>query len=259
MALAPNGALWVSDYYNNRVLGYAPAAPPPPPPPTLYPIVFDETGVPGGITWTLSVDGTAYSSTSPQFSVNVQNGTHNWSVGSAPFGFRLVGPSAGSLVINGSAAQVNLTFVAVFTVTFTESGLPLGTNWSVTFNGTTETSTSSTILFVAENGTYSYRVGTSASGYSASPAGGTYTVSPTNLSMSVQFSQAQPSSTPPSYLLYGILGAIAAIAVALVVLLLGRRRRKSQAASPPTPVPAGTTPSSPPDGSAPPSPPGPPA
>jgi len=45
-----------------------------------------------------------------------------------------------------------------YSVTFTESGLPSGTSWSVTLNGNTESSTTNTISFSEPNGTYSYVV-----------------------------------------------------------------------------------------------------
>ncbi|MEM4105369.1 MAG: S53 family peptidase, partial [Thermoplasmata archaeon] len=46
-----------------------------------------------------------------------------------------------------------------YTVTFTESGLPSGTSWSVTFNSNTKSSTTNTISFTGiANGTYSYSV-----------------------------------------------------------------------------------------------------
>ncbi|MEM3325620.1 MAG: S53 family peptidase, partial [Thermoplasmata archaeon] len=63
-----------------------------------------------------------------------------------------------------------------YTVTFTESGLPSGTSWSVTFNSNTKSSTTNTISFTGiANGTYSYSVG-AVSGYTASPSSGTITV-----------------------------------------------------------------------------------
>ena len=61
-------------------------------------------------------------------------------------------------------------------VVFSETGLPARTSWSVTLNGTTQTSTSSSINFTEPNGTYSYVVG-SVPGYTASPTAGSVTVS----------------------------------------------------------------------------------
>ena len=46
------------------------------------------------------------------------------------------------------------TLPTAFPVTFTETGLPSGTNWSVSLNETTQSTVSSTIAFEEPNGTY---------------------------------------------------------------------------------------------------------
>lgn len=58
------------------------------------------------------------------------------------------------------------------TVTFMEYGLPKGTDWNVTFNATTQSSTNNTIAFSILNGYYSYSIGT-ISGYTTFPTTGT--------------------------------------------------------------------------------------
>ena len=64
------------------------------------------------------------------------------------------------------------------TITFTESGLPSGTSWTVTFNGTQHTSTTNTLTFTIADGSYSWNTSTTISGetgtqYVASSASGT--------------------------------------------------------------------------------------
>ena len=84
--------------------------------------------------------------------------------------------------ITGSSSTVNenVTFTqdtnaSTYTVDFIESGLPSGTSWSVTFNGQTLTSTTSTITFTnVPSGSYSFTV--VSSGYTASPSSGTLQV-----------------------------------------------------------------------------------
>ncbi|MEM4058869.1 MAG: hypothetical protein QXZ12_09185, partial [Thermoplasmata archaeon] len=74
------------------------------------------------------------------------------------------------------------------TVTFTESGVPSGTTWSVTFNGNTKSSTTNTISFTGiANGTYSYSVGV-VSGYTANPSSGTIIVNGANVNQAITFS-----------------------------------------------------------------------
>jgi len=81
-----------------------------------------------------------------------------------------------------------------YAVTFTESGLASGTSWSVTFNGTAQSSTGTSIQFSVPNGTYSYSVA-SVSGYSVSPSSGSVTVSGSAQSVSVTFTASTPSSS----------------------------------------------------------------
>jgi hypothetical protein len=64
---------------------------------------------------------------------------------------------------------------AVFPVTFTETGLPTGTNWSVTFAGVNRSSTGGSIGFTSPNGTFGFLVG-GVPGYLANPPSGTVVV-----------------------------------------------------------------------------------
>ncbi len=82
---------------------------------------------------------------------------------------------------------INLTFNnPTYLVTFIESGLPSGTSWSVTFNGTTQTSTTGTITFSVPNGSYSYTVG-SVMGYNSSPSSGSISVSGSSINQAITF------------------------------------------------------------------------
>ncbi|MEM3036153.1 MAG: hypothetical protein QXS18_05045, partial [Thermoplasmata archaeon] len=81
-----------------------------------------------------------------------------------------------------------------YTVTFTESGLPSGTSWSVTFNSNTKSSTTNTISFTGiANGTYSYSVG-AVSGYTASPSSGTITVNGANVNQAITFTASSTTT-----------------------------------------------------------------
>ncbi|MEM3907806.1 MAG: hypothetical protein QXZ17_13275, partial [Nitrososphaerota archaeon] len=73
-----------------------------------------------------------------------------------------------------------------YTVEFTQTGLPSGTLWSVTLNGTTESSTSTSISFSEPNGTYSYAIG-SVKGFSVSLPSGTITVNGASQTVNVYF------------------------------------------------------------------------
>ncbi|MFZ3355510.1 MAG: thermopsin family protease [Thermoplasmata archaeon] len=74
----------------------------------------------------------------------------------------------------------------LYTLTFTETGLPHGTSWSVTLNGVTFTTTGKSIKFYDPNGAYRYTL-FSPSIYTAHPASGTATVHNGNLSMTIHW------------------------------------------------------------------------
>lgn len=91
------------------------------------------------------------------------------------------------------STPVTLRCPGLFNVTFTESGLPSGTPWSVDLNGTTQSGGGSTITFYLVNGTQPYTVLTPVSGgtgvrYVASPNNGTVTVQGGAVAKSVPYS-----------------------------------------------------------------------
>lgn len=60
----------------------------------------------------------------------------------------------GAMVPGGAGSESQVVAATTYPVTFTESGLPPGTNWSVTLNDTTRSAFGPTIAFAEPNGTY---------------------------------------------------------------------------------------------------------
>jgi hypothetical protein len=85
-----------------------------------------------------------------------------------------------------TATSNNATVMVESHVTFNETGLPSGTQWSVTFNGQTQSSTSNSIAFNAVNGVYTFSV-TTYFGHAAWPSSGSITVSGTNVAEQIIF------------------------------------------------------------------------
>jgi hypothetical protein len=84
----------------------------------------------------------------------------------------------GRVAVDWAATTPNVTLVvkaAIYTVSFEETGLPVGTNWSVTLATVLGYSNSNTILFTVGNGSHGFQVG-AVSGYSATPSSGIVTV-----------------------------------------------------------------------------------
>jgi len=127
-------------------------------------------------------------------------------------------------------------------VTFSQTGLPPGTNWSVSFAGTAHSATGISLVWAEPNGSYPFAVGTVV-GYEPTLPNGTVTVQGANVTESIGF---QPIPGPPltvpgsspseDYGLLVELGVAAAGAAILIVLLRYRRRRRTaDAASGPAP------------------------
>ncbi len=87
--------------------------------------------------------------------------------------------------------------ITYYTVAFVESGLAPGTSWSVTFNGATQSSTSTSISFTAPNGDYAYSVSVPSGYTSSSTLSGTLTVNDTSVIINIEFTPI----SPPSYTL----------------------------------------------------------
>jgi hypothetical protein len=156
--------------------------------PRAYQLTFVEWWLPSGTNWTVALNGVLHYSTTASIAVTVANGTYFYSVGSVA-GYTEA-PNSGTVVVNGTSPSISIIFTAVprgqYVVAFSESGLRLGTNWSVTLGGATLNSTGGTITFTEPNATFSYTVGT-VTGYTASPPSGDVTVSGSAISVSIAF------------------------------------------------------------------------
>jgi hypothetical protein len=114
-------------------------------------------------------------------------------------------------------------------LTFIEYGLPNGTTWSITINGSTRSVTTEGTGFELSNGMYPYVVG-NVSGFSASPSSGLVSVDGAAVGVTINFKSTAPPTSPT---LLGLAPAVAyvslgttlgALAIALV-LFVGRHRR----------------------------------
>lgn len=149
-------------------------------PGAFYPVAFEESGLASGTHWYVTVTllhtfGHSRSETQSSNAVKIffllPNGSYRFQV-HGPRTYTISVGASGTFTIAGSSPSVFLvTFVAIptYSVAFTESGLPTGTNWSVLVRsesaGSTpwpihvvETANVSTMTFSLPNGTYCYVV-----------------------------------------------------------------------------------------------------
>ncbi len=147
---------------------------------------------PAGTTWGFTLDTIPYSTSAPLVYIP------SWSLGDPTLGYVVnppagytPTPASGTITYTGTNQTLTISFVrAHYTVTFQESGLPSGTTWSITFNGTTlqDTTVGSTgsIVFTAFSGTYAYTVG-SVPNYNSAPSSGNEVVPAANVNVPIAF------------------------------------------------------------------------
>ena len=126
------------------------------------------------------------------FISNATNGrVGNVSVGDNPIGIAYDGSNGYDYVANANSSNVSVIGTALlppYAVTFGETGLSTGTNWSVTLAGSLENSTTSTIVFSELNGSFSYTV-TPIAGYVVSPVSGSVVVDGFPVPIAITFTQ----------------------------------------------------------------------
>ena len=167
---------------------------------TSYDITFTETGLTAGTTWSITLGGSTHTSTGTSVVFSETNGSYSFTVGTVT-GYT-PSPSSGTVVVNGAAKTVTITYTVAapgtYSVTFMESGLASGASWSVTLNLTTMTSTGATIVFSEKNGSYSYTVGP-VTGYTASPSSGSVPVAGAAQSVTITFTAVTPGTYPVTF------------------------------------------------------------
>ncbi|MCL4341190.1 MAG: thermopsin [Candidatus Thermoplasmatota archaeon] len=149
----------------------------------FYTIRINETGLPAGDSWAISINGTVYRSVEQNISVLEINGTYNLSVLSVP-GYR---PQQYyyEVSVDGSNVSVNLAFSVIrYQVTFVLVGSRNPQEWNVSIVGNGILGTSSTSLTVyLPNGTYYFIASTDEQRFMN--YSGSFTVSASSLNVSV--------------------------------------------------------------------------
>jgi Fibronectin type III domain len=166
----------------------------------LFSTTFVEAGLPASATWYINVSSSAQLlalGTNTTLATGLPNGTYDFTVATNDPSFA---PNYydGSVVVNGSASTAApIAFaLAVYPVTFTETGLPSGADWSATLGGSEVSAATSSIRFAAANGSYAYAVASNTSLYAPTQYSGVVTVSGSGVSEPVTF---VPVSYPVSF------------------------------------------------------------
>jgi YVTN family beta-propeller protein len=160
-------------------------------PPPQYTVTFQETGLPGDTSWSVTLNGTKNSSSSSSLGFSEANGNYSYSV-TVPIGYLLLTPSNGYVTVNGHNASALVRFARIYSVTFAETGLLLGSTWAIIWNGTTHIVLGASLTLPAPNGSFPFSL-SAANGYSPTPSNGTVLVNGTDVKETIQFVAPGPS------------------------------------------------------------------
>jgi hypothetical protein len=196
-----------------------------------YAVTFTERGLPSGTAWYLNLtQGPPHGSTNSTISFVEANGTYDYTVAATDPEYAPLQPNGSFDVTGGAASEVAQFVLVTFPVTFTETGLPSGTNWSVSVNEGPVVFGTSVGKFSLPNGTYSFAVGP-VSGYTVNLSSGTIVVKGAPVGLALTFTPTPGAATLlglPAAEGYALLGGIVAVVViGALVAALFRRRRKS--------------------------------
>ncbi|MGP8074510.1 MAG: thermopsin family protease [Thermoplasmata archaeon] len=200
-----------------------------------FSVNFSETGLPSGTSWNvklnLTTDTDVATATGGSVVFAELNGTYPYTVGGVP-GYHLSGmPYTGSQPVAGAPVTKTLVWVVyTYNVTFTETGLPGGTKWSIQVNETLKSKAGASLVFALGNGTYPFTVPT-VSGYDSNVTASSVVVNGAVESVSITFTVAASTSSGLPTSVYIAVGVVVVVALAGLVLLLRRRSRRSPPAT----------------------------
>lgn len=196
----------------------------------VYPVKFNALGIRWngtslGWAWAVNVsEGPQELSFDPFIQFYFPNGTYHYDTTSSNRSYLPVNAS-GSFSIKGSSVSVNITFkLIVFAVTFREIGLPQGSTWELSFNGTSSNISSISVQFSVPNGTYHYNTNASQN-YTSKCESGLIRVNGTSISKNISFCPAAQSKGHSIFTLTNFIIITAAIAVALATVIYVKRRK----------------------------------
>jgi len=195
-----------------------------------YAVNFSESGLPEGTRWFLNVTANApVNTTGLVAELNLTNGTYRYYLGSSNRTYE-GGRQGIEFVVDGGVPALSATFVkTTFRVAIIETGLALGTPWTVLVDSIQQSSTQSTIVFLEDNGSHFFRV-SNIGGYSSAHNAGSFGVygAPVVVYVSFLLFVGYPSPfafEPVDYLLLGIDIAVFVLGT-IAVRSLRRRARE---------------------------------
>lgn len=201
-------------------------------PPPTFQVTFQASRLPDGANWSVVLNGTHSQSQSTAIAFEEPNGSYPFAV-SPPSGFD-ASPLTGVVTVQGRDVAESVVFSPVepplYTVTFTQAGLPEGLDWWVNVNLRLAASNSTEAAVELVNGTYTYSVGTAAA-YTAQPANGSLHVSGDDVRVVLTFhpiGEPQVASSTARWTDWILVGVSGLIVLAVALLYYQRLSRRHE-------------------------------
>lgn len=154
---------------------------------SIYEVSFEESGVPTGDTWGVSLGGSIIQSTGIVISFYVYNGTFDYYIYS-PVGY-FSNVTSGTIIVSGNsvAEYLSMEKTSEYKINFLESGLPTGSVWNVSINGLNYISNVTNLSVYEPDGTYQYSISSGVINYLPSNSGGSIVVQNSPETIGVNF------------------------------------------------------------------------
>lgn len=222
-----------------------------------YQVSFAEYSLPLGATWYVNVSGqpslsaVVSISSGTTLSANLTNGSYSYTAESNVQYF--VAPGA-PFNVSGTPLAFNVLYglqPGIYEVIFLETGIAGGTNWSVTYNGTTQTAFApNSVSFYTVNGTFHFSI-TPVPTYTSNITEGNLTIQGMGRVLEIGFhgppgpSGGSGSGFPWTWLLAGVIGAGVILLVVWISVVTRSKPDAPQGNSPGAEPPSGPPPAPP--------------
>jgi len=198
------------------------------------PVTFREGGLPTDTNWSLSLNGAPpVTSNGTTITLREPNGTYAYRLGIVPgwtttnFTGSITVPAVGTIVVHWTQK--------LYSVTLTETGMPLGDVWSVSLNGTPAVTTNSSALSFREpNGSYPFSVQLPP-GFTSAQAFGTVQVQGGFAHVAITVTATARGASAPSFLTVGQAAALAGVGIVVALVAFWWVRGRKRSAPPPPP------------------------
>lgn len=144
----------------------------------LYPVTFQETGLPAGSVWSINASGVSVGTNLSTIEIDFPNGTFALTV-SGPSNYYLTAPS--NFTVSGASVTAKIVFTALVVLDVRETGLAVDAEWTAWVTG----AGTGNVTVTASNNTEPLAFAVPPGDYHVTAAATGYTVSPPNVTAHV--------------------------------------------------------------------------